>query len=832
MSLKFWQIKLFIILGIIALGSGIGLTHMFISFHDLKDLDQSDEYYHYAVPSKVYDIKGRFITEFYKEKRTLVTFNNLPQNLIRAIIATEDNTFYEHNGINFMAVFQGVFIDPLRGRGIRGGSGITQQLSKQMFTDSARTVQRKIIELWYAFQLEKKYSKEEILELYFNLIYFGHGQYGIQAASEFYFNKAAKDLTLGEASFLAGLPQAPSRYSPIINYESAQARHNVVLASMIHNGYISKELSEQTFQEFWHNYDQTFVAATRNIKGDNINPAPFFTEYVRQQVVNEYGEDAVYTGGLEIHTTLDLDYQRVANEEFKIAIENEQNNYSSHYNNNADHLRESYSDILDLAGLTLGIDGFTFGESRVKKLVKDIVVEDQDLLSLATLMFGIDKASTEVEKLYKVENLVSRKTDNVEGALISINPHNGYIQAMIGGKEFNVANQFNRATQARRQMGSTFKSFLYAIALDNKIITPSEIFVDEIISYQLPNGNSWTPRNYNGSYMGPMTVRKALRLSVNIITIKIWERMLKQLGHARIVERLSLFLGEKNSPDLKKRIPEEMATALGTGTASPLAMALAHSVFINGGKSVEPISILKVYDRYGKLLHDYQTEHAAKQKHQVISEETSRLMQSLLNDVVRRGTGAGAAARAQYQFRNITGGKSGTSGNWTDAWFAGFTEKTTTVIWVGLDSSAKSLGKGRSSAIVAAPPWFKYMNKVGEIDPPKTMPFLTNKSKLDMAFISPYTGLLTPADDTLGYTEFFLRGTAPQTYGNPEAIALMQAELSQKNTYTVAGEIINLDDIIVVNEMGDLTIDENDPYLLNEELSEDFDLSFDLSTGL
>lgn len=830
MSLKFWQIKLFIILGFIALGSGIALTKLFISFNDLTDLEQSDEYAHYAVPSKVFDIKGRLITEFYKEKRDLVSFNDLPQNLIRAIIATEDSTFYDHNGINFLAMLQGVILDPLRGRGIRGGSGITQQLAKQMFTDSAKSVQRKLIELWYTFQLEKKYSKEEILELYFNLIYFGHGQHGIQSAADFYFHKAAKDLTLGEASFLAGLPQAPSRYSPIINYKRAQARHKVVLDSMSQKGYISKELAQQTFSEFWQNYEETFIAVTKNIRGENIDIAPFFSEYVRQQALNKYGEELLYTGGLEIYTSLNLDFQKIANEELELALSNEQSLYSSHFNRNSNKLQNGYVDILDLVGLTLGIDSFTFSDSRIKKIVRENIIADQDLLSLTTSILGIDSAHKEIEKLYQVDKLINRKTDNIEGALISINPTNGYIQAMIGGKEFNVANQFNRATQAQRQMGSTFKAILYAIALDNKIITPSEIFVDEIISYQLPNGGTWTPRNYNGSYLGPMTVRKSLRLSVNIVTIKIWERMLKQIGYARILDRLSLFFNTPNTPQFKKRIANEMATALGTGTISPLELAQAYSVFINNGKAVEPISILKVYDRYGKLLDDFQVAHLAKNQEQVISKETALIMQSLLNDVVRRGTGTGAANRAGYKYNAMTGAKSGTSANWTDAWFAGFTEKTTTVIWVGLDSSSKSLGRGRSSSLVSAPPWFKYMNKIGDLEKFGDLPIKTDKGLLRTAFISPFTGLLTTASDKDGYTEFFLPGTVPQSYGDPKNIALMQAQLSQQNEYIVTGESINME----VQENADVStsVDVNDPYILNENLSEDLDLSFDLSSGL
>jgi penicillin-binding protein 1A len=312
------------------------------------------------------------------------------------------------------------------------------------------------------------------------------------------------------------------------------------------------------------------------------------------------------------------------------------------------------------------------------------------------------------------------------------------------------------------------------------------------------------------------------------VTILIWERMLKQMGYSRIIERIGLFLGEKGtSPRLEKRIPNEMATALGTGTASPLAMAQAYSVFANGGKGVTPISILKVYDRNGKLLDDFQTSHAALPQKQIIEESTAKLMQSLLNDVVVRGTGAGAANRAGYQYRAKTGGKSGTSANWTDAWFAGFTDKTTSIIWIGLDSSAKSLGRGRSSALVAAPAWFKYMNQVGKIDPPGALPYTINKSGLHTAYVSPYTGLLTTVDDPMGYSELFLAGTTPQTYGNPNAIALIQAQLSQKTEYTVVGESVNLAEQLV-----EAPVISNDPYIIDDSLSEDLDLSFDLSSGL
>ncbi|MGL4367809.1 MAG: penicillin-binding protein 1A [Brevinemataceae bacterium] len=823
MSLKSWQIKLFILLGLAALITGFGLTKLIITFNDLQDVEKLDAYAHYSVPSKLYDIKGRLITEFYREKRDLVSFHELPQNLIRAIIATEDNQFYQHKGANFGAMLQGTIIDPLRGRSVRGGSGLTQQLAKLLYTDSERSIKRKLIELWYAFQIEKKYSKEEILELYFNLIYFGHGQYGIQAASKFYFNKPVQEMSLAEASFLAGLPQAPSGYSPINNYQKAQARHKVVLKSMCKNGYISPQTADETFQEFWTNYDTSFIAATQNIR-DTGNLAPFFSEYIRQQILKKYGEELLYSGGLQIYTTLDLDMQKVANDTVENMLANEQSIYSQHYFSNSKKLKTNYSSIIDLAGLAFGIDSFSaFSDIQTLNLVKNMITAEQDLMSLAGYMFGLDSLIKETENLNKAEMIANKKEDNVEGALVSINPKNGYIQAMVGGRNYSVANQFNRATQAQRQMGSSVKPLIFALALDNKIITPSEIFVDEIISYKLPNGSVWTPRNYNGSYLGAMTVRKALRLSVNIITIKIWERMIKQIGYQRIIESLGKFLGEKNINALSKRFPNQLATTLGTGTASPLKVAQAYSAFINNGKTANPIGILSVYDRYGKLIDDFKTEHTANPQEQVISAGSAKIMQSLLNDVVVRGTAAGAASRTGYREQSKTAGKSGTSSNWTDTWFAGFTDQSVTVIWVGLDAPGRSLGKGRSSSSVVAGPWMSYMKKINSLYPPNALPYQINKNDLNMAFVSPYTGLLTPASDPEGYIELFLPGTAPQTYADPKEIARIQAQLTQQNNYEVTGSAISLSNLVLSEE--DLPIIEEDPFIL--ENPEDLDLSFD-----
>ncbi|MGL5720965.1 MAG: penicillin-binding protein 1A [Brevinema sp.] len=822
MSLKAWQIWLLAFLGIFTVGTGLFIGRVILTFKDLKDVSKLDTYSNYSVPTKIYDIKGNLITEYYLEKRDLVSFNDLPQDLVRAIIATEDSRFYYHKGVNIVAMIQGAVIDPLRGRRARGGSGLTQQLAKLLFTDSSRSVQRKIIEFWYALQIEKKYSKEEILELYFNLIYFGHGQYGIEAASRFYFAKSAKDLSLPEASFLAGLPQAPSRYSPINNYKAAQDRHRVVLNAMANNGYITKSDSDQAFNYLWENYDTTFIAANQNIQNREQEVAGFFTEYVRQQLLARYGEEQLYSGGLAVHTTLDLDYQKIAVSEMETALSREQDIYSVNFVRNSAVIKNNYEDILDITSLALGIDSFTFADKRTRNMIHNLAANDSDLLSLMSFMLGMDKVNREAQKIGSVDNMVARKEDRIEGALISIDPFTGYITSMVGGRNYSVANQFNRATQAYRQVGSTFKPIEFAIAIENKLITPSEIFYDQILSYRLPNGTDWVPRNYDGSYQGAMTVRRALRRSVNIVTIQIWERMIKSMGFDAVLRSIGDFFGADPNT-LRRRIPQDLATALGTGIASPLEMARAYSVFANGGMSVEPIAILKVYDRNGQLLDDFQAQHAAIPQKRVISEATAKIMQSLLNDIMERGTASGAARAAGFPTAN-SGGKTGTTSNWGDAWFTGFTSRLSTVVWIGLDDSRKTLGKSRSSAVVVAPIWMNYMKRAGSINPPGPLAYRQSLEGVKTAFVSSYTGLLTSGDDPDGYLEYFIPGTEPQTYSSPELVAQMRAAENQQMQFQVSGEQVDL------ATLSRESMPTENPYVAAPET--DIDLSFDLSQGL
>ena len=435
--------------------TGIFIAQIIMTFSDLKDIKSLENYSTYAVPTKVYDKNNNLITEFFLEKREIISFKDLPDSLIKAIISIEDNAFYRHHGFNPFGFVRGVLVDPLLGKRARGGSTLTQQLAKSLFTTGERSVFRKIIELWYSFQIEKKYSKEEILELYFNQVYFGHGCYGVQAASRFFFDKSVSDLTVGEASLLAGLVQLPTSYSPIFHPYRAQTRHRTVLNAMVKMGYLTKDNADEIFENFWENYASSIKAKSITAQRSLNNYAPFFTEYIRSILIDKYGEDKLYSGGLHIYTTLDLNKQKLAYSSVSSGLSNEQANYDSETRVYSRHYKDEYSDIIDLLSLTFGIDNIQIGPSKVKSRLDDLLKNYNDILYLTSYGFGLDGINKKLKSRYLLSHMVEEKQDQIEGALISINPKTGYIEAMVGGSSFSYANQFNRTILAKRQMGSS-----------------------------------------------------------------------------------------------------------------------------------------------------------------------------------------------------------------------------------------------------------------------------------------------------------------------------------------------------------------------------------------
>jgi penicillin-binding protein 1A len=746
------------ILVFIGVLTGVLVAQIIITFTRLNDIRPLETYSKYSVPTKVYDINEDIITEFFYQKREILSYKDMPEHLINALIATEDNRFYKHGGFNAVAAFKGVVINPLMGRRARGGSTITQQLAKGLFTGGERTAFRKAIELWYAFQIEKKYSKEEILELYFNQFYFGHGCYGIESAAQFYFDKRAKDLTLSEASLLVGLVQAPSRFSPIFNPYAAQSRHRIVLRRMVETGFITHDQSEDAFETLWANYSTVFrnrgITASRNV----ANPAPHFTEYIRQILIDRYGEERLYTDGLQIYTTLDLKKQAYATEELRRQILEEQEHYDRELRRHSQRIREENEDIVDLLSLVFGIDNITLGHHKIIQRVEALTRDYNDLIYLTSFAMGLDDLNRSLRHRYLLDEIVSQRSDFIEGAIISVNPKNGYIEAMVGGREFTYANQYNRAVQARRQLGSAFKPIYYAIALDNRLLTAASTYDDKPIVYENEAGALWAPRNYTGTFRGTQRVRQALQFSINIIAVQVWHQISRRIGYSRMIQTMSKMFDIKEE-DMRRRVGPQMAYSLGVSVFTPLEVATAFSVFANEGKAVEPMPILRVRDRYGRIIDDFAMERESRiseEEAQVISPAAAFIMQDMLRAVLYQGTGARAVANAG--FSGPAGGKTGTTANWKDGWFAGFTRDLTTVVWVGFDDPDKSLGRHRSAAVVAAPVWARYMRNVSRDNPPANFPVPAGVVQQTVCFDS---GMIPTPFCPHVISEYFIAGTSP-----------------------------------------------------------------------
>ena len=591
----------FIILLVMLLGIGCGF--LTASMNTKPDLA------HDILPpasSHIYDINGNEIANIHAdENREPVKIAQVPKNLQNAFVAVEDNRFYEHMGIDPRGILRAVWAN-LRGRTVtEGGSTITQQLAKNAYLTQDRTFKRKIQEVFLALQLERQYTKQEILELYLNQIYFGQGAYGVQAAAQTYFGKNVEDLTLNECAMLAGIPKSPNYYSPLNNLQAAQERKATVLDQMAKYGYITSSEAAKTKTEQ--------LALVKPKPKEHTKEASYFVDYVTQLMIDKYGADAVYKEGLKIYTTIDMDMQKAA-------------------------------------------------EAAMKNLPNGPVDGN-----------GIQQP---------------------QGALVAIDPHNGYIKAMVGGRG---TDQFNRATMAERQPGSAFKPFVFAAALENKF-TPSTVIDDSPVKI-----GDWQPQNYDRTFRGKVTLRKVAEQSLNVPTVKIAEKLGidKPIYYAQEMGITSFVLdGPQNDRNL--------ATALGglTKGVTPLELTSAYGTFANKGVHVDPVAVVKVLDRNGKVL-----EQAEPKQRSVISEASAAELTDMLEGVIDHGTGARA------KIGRPAAGKTGTTSDYHDAWFVGYTPDLVAGVWVGNDSNTAL--NGMSGGLTPAMIWKAFMSSALKSTPAK-----------------------------------------------------------------------------------------------------------------
>jgi penicillin-binding protein 1A len=740
-------IALFIVAAMLGTVGGV----LFAFSSDIPEISALDSYQPHTI-TRLLARDERVIGEFAIERRIVIGYNDMAPVLRQAIIATEDGDFEQHFGLSVSRIVITAFKDIVYGQRF-GASTITQQLARGLFLGEYMNngvfvrsgwplVERKMKEMLVSVQLERRYTKAEILTLYANQINLGHGAYGVEAASRMYFDKSAKSLTVEEAATIAAIIQTPARLSPFVNPERTLARrNNYVLPRMVEEGFITKE--------------QAADAASRPLvllgqPTPDRSIAPYFVEDIRKVLEQKYGADALYQTGLRVQTTLDVDLQEAANAAIDRGlriIDKRKNGFRKPARNIAAEGRaiekismERWSQPILAGDIVPAVVTFVPGPSGASARIRigeyDIELKPSAFAwtrrtSAAQLFKVGDVIEVQVQSLEgkKPNDLRLEQPPAVEGALVAIDNHTGQIRAMVGGFSF-VRSKFNRATQARRQVGSLFKPFVYTAAIDRGF-TPISTFIDEPVSYEAgPNQPPYQPLNYDRKYEGPVTLRRALEQSRNIPAVKA----MAELGPKEVVSYAKRF-------GLKGDYQPYLSLALGAAEATLVEMTSAYAAFPNQGVRLEPYAVMSIADREGNVLLENRPE-----PHEALRADTAFVMTNLLRGVVQRGT-AQAAAALDWPLA----GKTGTMDEYTDAWFIGFDPNITVGVWLGYDTK-KSLGPGETGATAALPIWIEFMKAYIDARGDRKMP-PQFEAPGNIAFVTLDSGI----------TEAFINGTQPGT---------------------------------------------------------------------
>ena len=720
------------------------------------------ELYQPTIPTKIYDIKGEVISEFFTEQRALVNYKDLPPHLIEAIISMEDNNFMKHAGIDIIGIFRGTIGNMLLGRRPRGASTLTQQVARGIVLKSReRTITRKLREIWVTFQIEKRLTKEEIVTLYFNQIFFGHSVYGVQAASRFYFNKDVQDLNLAECAMLATLPPSPNTYSPINNPNISMQRHKVVLKRMNDMKFITQAEGDIAYKEFWESYTGKIGRRGTTAYSASMDRAPYVTEYVRRILVERYDEKTLKEEGLKIYTTIDIEKQEAAQKLLTEALRN----YNIKYEGGSLDISSVYDrtllNKLEMLSLIVALpEDLAYNKFNIA--VRDALNKNvSSPLALLSDMFGMENVNDVIMEVMKADE--AELSRQIEGALVSINPKNGYIVSMVGGSGFTPRNQLNRVTQARRQAGSAFKPFVYAASMDITNYSPSTIVSDAPIGFVFEDGNSWIPKNYSANFKGDVSLRYALAVSLNIATINV----LNYVGVTNAIKYMEpIFKADNDEKKSKRMFNADLTLSLGTGLFTPLELTTGFATIANEGKEVEPILIRYVTDRNDVTIDNFEEELKKEIEEkggakQVMSQEVAYLISDILSGVLRGGTATSAMYEAK--FTRMGAGKTGTSNDWKDAWFVGYTPELATGIWIGFDSFKYSLGNNQVGGRIAAPIWGKYMVEALKTIKPTWYKKPNNIVNINICAIS---GKLPSASCYSIKSELFIRDKIPNEICN------------------------------------------------------------------
>lgn len=749
MTSRWWFYPAVLVVSLVLVAAGVAALTVVLLWPNLPSLEVLTDY-RPKIPMRVYSAEGELIGEFGEEKRALVKIQDVPQVMKAAILAAEDDRFYQHGGVDYVGMARAAMAN-LRGRR-EGASTITMQVARTFFLTREKTLARKLSEVLLAFKIEANLTKDQILELYLNQIFLGYRAYGFQSAANVYFGKNLADLTPAEAAMLAGLPQAPSRQNPFVNVKRAKERQQYVLRRMLEVGWLSAD-----------NYRKAMAEPLR------LNPsqresfafrADYVAEMARAALFEQYG-DSSYVSGLRVYTTVRRKDQEAANAALRQGVleYDRRHGYRGPEGQVAlpgkgerldDAIEDALQDREVLGDLVPAIvleatprevkavmrrgdevsitgDGLRFAARAITERNPDRAIRRGSIIRLE----AGDRGAWSIAQLPKVE-----------AALAALDPANGAILALAGGFDFN-ANKFNHATQAWRQPGSSFKPFIYSAALE-KGFTPATVLNDApfVIEAAKTGGQLWEPKNYDAKYEGPMRLRTALAKSKNMVSI----RLLQAIGPHYAQDYIQRFGFDP------KMHPAYLTMALGAGSCTPLQMAAAYAVFANGGYRVKPWFISRVEDNRGGSLYAAKPETAGIDAERVLDERNAFLMTTLMRDVVRYGT----AARAMSLGRNDLAGKTGTTNDHIDAWFAGFNASLTAVSWIGFDTPT-NLGKDETGSQAALPIWMAYAGRVL-----KGVPETEFRAPAGVVAvnINPLTGLREPSG-TSRTLEYFYQESQP-----------------------------------------------------------------------
>jgi len=654
------------------------------------------------IPTRIYDRNNQIIGEFFDEKREIVPFDFIPDYLVKGVIASEDRDFYNHKGISYSGIIRAFIKNIINLHIVQGGSTLTQQLAKVLFTDMERNFKRKIYEAYCAVAIEKLYDKEDILSMYLNLIYFGNGSYGVESTAKMFFGKSVKELDIAESMMIVATISNPGIYSPLSNLNNSLNKTKRILESYSDAGYLKKEQINLIFNEFKKKWGVVFEnqTAVKSRIGSfiyssyRINRSPFFNEMIRRQLVEKFGEETVKRGGLSVYTTIDLFRQ----------------------------------------------------DAALKALRKGILAQRSYHLKVSKSIKNPERAQKELEK-----------SNNIEGALLSLNPFTGEILSYVGGYDFTAENQNDNVYQIRRQPGSSIKPLVYASAIEDKKISPSTVFQDKKITFK----NNYTPQNYSNTYSGDVIVRQALVKSLNTIAVQVLDRT----GYDKIFTYIQKSLSVSDQ-EMKKRFCKTLSFALGAYELSPVESAALHSILINGGEYIIPYGLKTVKNYSGNVIWDNEQEINEKLASsrqnigKIIDPAAARITISMLEGIKEPDSSVYWLVK-KYGLNFPCAGKTGTTSNYNDAWFIGYNQDMVTSIWIGNKTGSVSLGSGRSASGVTAPVWAEYISEVYRENKP--VPFKSDIDNITSEIICLDSGEVAGRNSECPKTavQYFYSGSEP-----------------------------------------------------------------------